>query len=61
MKYQSPKIIHISKALLCINCDHIFEGSLNKQCPVCASRSVQLVNNWLVQASGIVNDQFRRV
>ncbi len=57
MKDHSPKAFHMTKAKLCIDCEYIFEGSLNNGCPVCASKTVQPVNNWLVQASVLVNSE----
>ena len=40
--------LHLNRAALCINCEHIFDSYIyNGKCPVCSSTNSQFLVNWL--------------
>ena len=51
--YEVPKMLKLSKAVLCINCETIFErkekkiGTSNNYCPGCGSNTTVFISKFL--------------
>lgn len=51
--YELPRMIRLSKAVLCLNCDMVFArkenkiGTANNYCPNCASKNTRFISKFL--------------
>ena len=43
----SPASVALSRAMLCVDCDRIFEATRDGRCPLCGSAAVAPVGRWV--------------
>lgn len=52
-KAAAPVAVHLSRAVICVNCEKIFDGKGRNACPACGSRSVARLEPWFISLDNI--------
>lgn len=47
LQQDKPVSVSLSRAMLCVDCDRIFEATRDGRCPLCGSRAVVPVGRWI--------------